>query len=302
MIATAVHPCLCRRWRTGIIYNPFFGAPKACSPGAPKASWVTARSTNGKCYPKPQAFPFERASPRAAVRRSRPLSSRAAEVTKQAALRSRRLSSRAAEVTKQAAVRRSRRLSSRAAEVTKRAAAEVAAVVVAGGGGDEAGGGAEVAAVVVAGGRGDDAGRGAEVAAAVVAGFAFVRAAGGFMACEFGQDRVRRDDRGRGDARVAGLHGTRLVHRDAHRHALRVIAVKLEAYIISPRAVRCGQRARRGAAILAEARLGPCGNRCHMHRRARGAATTEARHVEAGQAETGHAGKRATARKSGATQ
>jgi hypothetical protein len=98
------------------------------------------------------------------------------------------------------------------------------------------------------------------------------------------------------------LHGTRLVHRDAHRHALRVIAVKLEAYIVRPRAARCGQRARRGTAILAEARLGPRGNRCHMHRRARGAATTEARHVEVGQAETRHAGKRATARKSSATQ
>jgi len=40
-----------------------------------------------------------------------------------------------------------------------------------------------------------------------------------------------------------------------------------------------------------------------MHRRARRrAANTEARHVKAGQAETRHAGKRATARKGGATQ
>jgi hypothetical protein len=54
--------------------------------------------------------------------------------------------------------------------------------VVAGGGGDEAGGGAEVAAVFVAADERDEAGRGAEVAAAVFAGFAFVRAAGGFMA------------------------------------------------------------------------------------------------------------------------
>src|SRR5580704_2006084 len=71
---------------------PFFGAPKRCSPGARKAPGVTARSTNGKCYPKLQAFPFERASPPTAVRRSRRLSSRAAEVTKRAAvLRSRRV-------------------------------------------------------------------------------------------------------------------------------------------------------------------------------------------------------------------
>ena len=36
---------------------------------------------------------------------------------------------------------------------------------------------------------------GAEVAAVVFAGFVFVRAAGGFMAAEFGHDGVRRDDR-----------------------------------------------------------------------------------------------------------
>jgi hypothetical protein len=59
---------------------------------------------------------------------------------------------------------------------------EVSAVVVAGGGGEEAGGGTEFAAVLVAGGGGDDAGGGAEVAAVVVVRFAFVRAAGGFMA------------------------------------------------------------------------------------------------------------------------
>ena len=59
--------------------------------------------------------------------------------------------------------------------------AEVAAVVVAAGGGDEAGGVAKTAAVLVAADGRDEAGRGAEVAA-VVLGFAFVRAAGGFMA------------------------------------------------------------------------------------------------------------------------
>jgi hypothetical protein len=59
--------------------------------------------------------------------------------------------------------------------------AEVSAVVIGGGGGDEGGGGPEVAAVVVTGG-GDEASGGPEVAAVVFAGFAFVRAAGGFMA------------------------------------------------------------------------------------------------------------------------
>ena len=101
---------------------------------APNASWVIARSTSGKCYPKPQAFPLERASPRVVVPRSPRLSSRPAEVTKQAAVsgsqrvttqaalrRPRRLSSRV-EVMKQAALRKPRRFSSRPAEVTKRAA------------------------------------------------------------------------------------------------------------------------------------------------------------------------------------
>jgi hypothetical protein len=57
---------------------------------------------------------------------------------------------------------------------------EVATVVVAGIGGGEAGGGAEVAAAIFTGLG--EAGCGAEVAAVVFAGFAFVRAAGGFMA------------------------------------------------------------------------------------------------------------------------
>ena len=124
---------------------------------APNASWVIARSTSGKCYPKPQAFPLERASPRVVVPRSPRLSSRPAEVTKQAAV------------------------SGVAAGDDAGGVAKATAVVVAGGG-DEAGGVAKTAAVLVSAGGGDEAGRGAEVATALFAGFAFVRAAGGFMA------------------------------------------------------------------------------------------------------------------------
>ena len=112
--------------------------------------------------------------------------------------RSRRLSSRAVEVTKQAMVRRSRRLSSRAL-------------------------------ICARSGRFHGSRR---------------------KRRKFGHDRVRRDDRGRGAPSVTSLHGTQLVHRDTHRHALRLIPVKLEGYIVSPRAVRYGQRAGGGAAAV----------------------------------------------------